>query len=298
MRYSTPLRYPGGKSKLANFIKLVLIKNKLLDGHYAEPYAGGAGIAFHLLLDSYVKHIHINDLNASVYAFWHSVVQDTENLCRLIRDTPVTIKSWKKQKSIQDDTKNHSTLEIGFSTFFLNRTNRSGIINGGIIGGKEQNSYWTLDARFNKQALISRIEKISNQKENITLYNQDAAQFIVKTIPSLPTKSLIYLDPPYYVKGRGLYQNYYGHNEHVAIAKLVSSKIKRYWIVSYDDAPEIRKMYTGYRKIGYKLSYSTAERYKGSEIMFFCEDLIIPKVDNPAKLNKPNNFATNSQLKI
>jgi len=226
------------------------------------------------------------------------VVWNPENLCRLIRDTPVTIKSWKQQKAIQEDSKNHSKLEVGFSTFFLNRTNRSGIINGGVIGGKQQDSDWTLDARFNKLDLITRIEKISEQKEKISLYNQDAAQFIAKTIPSLPTKSLIYLDPPYYIKGRGLYQNYYGHDAHVAIAKLVSTKIKRYWIVSYDDTPEIRKMYKGYRKIIYKLSYSAAERYKGLEIMFFCNDLIIPKVANPAKLEKPNNISTKPQAKM
>ena len=289
MRYSTPLRYPGGKSKLAKFIKLVLIKNELLDGHYAEPYAGGAGIAFHLLLDGYVKHIHINDLNKSVHAFWHSAIQDTENLCRLIQGTSVTMKSWRQQKAIQDDSKNHSLLELGFSTFFLNRTNRSGIINGGVIGGKEQSGDWLLDARFNKQTLIARIEKISKQKEHITLYNQDAAQFMANVIPTLPKKSLIYLDPPYYVKGRGLYQNYYGHNEHVAIAKLVTTKIKQNWIVSYDDTPEIRKLYQGHRKIIYKLSYSATDRYKGSEIMFFCNDLIVPKVNNPAKLEAIHN---------
>lgn len=282
MRYTTPLRYPGGKSKLANFIKLVFEINDLMGGQYAEPYAGGAGIAFHLLFSGYASHVYINDLDKSVYAFWHLILEDTDSICRLIYDTPVTMNSWRKQKAVQEHPNNYSALDLGFSTFFLNRTNRSGIISGGVIGGKAQSGDWTLDARYNKPALIARIEKISRHKDKITLYNQDAAKFITRVAPKLPKKSLIYLDPPYYIKGSGLYENHYQHDDHVAISKIIAT-IKQEWIVSYDDTPEIRKMYQGYRRLPYKLSYSAADRYKGSEIMFFCNGLSIPVVENPAK---------------
>jgi DNA adenine methylase len=282
-RYSTPLRYPGGKSKLAKFIKLVILQNELLGGDYVEPYAGGAGVALHLLFDGYVKHIHINDLNKSIYAFWYSAIHDTENLCRLIQKTSVTMKNWTHQKSIQEDTKSHSLLELGFSTFFLNRTNRSGILSGGVIGGKEQSGDWSLDARFNKHALIARIEKVSEQRENISLYNQDAAHFINNIIPTTPKKTLVYLDPPYYVKGGELYQNYYGHSEHAMIAKLIAKKIKRKWIVSYDNVKEVRELYNEFRRMTYQLSYSAANRYKGSEVMFFSDSLTIPSIKNPVR---------------
>ncbi len=280
MRYVTPLRYPGGKSKLANFMKLVFGANNLIGSHYIEPYAGGASVAFHLLFHDFATHIHINDLSRSVYAFWWSVLEDTDNLCRLICDTPVTMKSWHRQKAIQENSAVYSTLELGFSTFFLNRTNRSGIITGGVIGGKKQDGDWSLDARYNGPALISRIEKIAQYKDQITLYNQDAAEFITKIIPKLPEKSLIYLDPPYYSKGRRLYENHYRCDDHVAIANCVA-RIKQKWIVSYDDTPEVRKLYPGYSKLPYKLSYSANDRHKGSEIMFFCDGLVIPTVENP-----------------
>jgi len=288
MRYTTPLRYPGGKSRLTNFIKLVFRENNLLDGHYVEPYAGGASIAFSLLFYGYVSHIHINDLNKSVYAFWHSALYDIENLSRLICDTPVTMESWRQQKSIQENLSQHSVLEIGFSIFFLNRTNRSGIIQGGVIGGQKQNGKWKLDARYNKQDLIARIEKVERFRKQINLHNQDAAKFLFKIAPKLPANSLIYLDPPYYVKGHGLYENHYQHEDHVVVSKLVTRSVKQRWIVTYDNVPEIRRLYKGYRKLCYRLSYSAADRYEGSEVMFFSNKLIIPNVHSPTNKYCPS----------
>ena len=264
-------------------MRLVFEENSLISGHYIEPYAGGAGIAFHLLFTGYASHIHINDLNKSIYSFWHVVLHDTDNICRLIHDTPVNIDNWFRQKYIQSCPEQHSMLELGFSTFFLNRTNRSGIISGGVIGGKLQQGPWKLDARYNKTDLISRIEKISRFSSHISVYNLDAAEFIIVIIPTLPTQSIIYLDPPYYNKGRNLYENHYGHDDHIEVSSLLCRVIQK-WIVSYDDTPEIRAMYQRYRNIPYKLSYSAAEHYSGAEIMFFSDNLLIPTTDNPVKV--------------
>ncbi|SBV91452.1 D12 class N6 adenine-specific DNA methyltransferase [uncultured Desulfovibrio sp.] len=281
MQFSTPLRYPGGKGKLTEFLKYVVSGNNLIGCDYVEPYAGGAGIAINLLLHGYARHIHLNDLNASVYSFWHSVVHYPDELCRLICDTPVTMDEWHKQKSIQANHQNHSQLEIGFSTFFLNRTNRSGIIWGGVIGGKKQTGEWKIDARFNKDNLINRIERIALYSNAISIYNEDAVKFITKKIPSLPRKTLVYLDPPYYVKGKGLYENHYIHDDHLKIAQIVATKLKRPWIVSYDHAPEIVDMYPNFKSIVYGINYSAQDRYKGAEIMFFSDRLEVPDVENP-----------------
>lgn len=285
MRFNTPLRYPGGKGKLTPFLKLVFEQNGLLGGHYVEPYAGGAGVALNLLIDDYASSIHLNDLNTSVFAFWHSVLNESELLCQRISDTEITMDEWYKQKAILSDHSNHSLIDIGFSTFFLNRTNRSGILLAGVIGGKGQEGEWKLDARFNKVDLIGRIEKIALLRDQIHLYNLDAGDLINKVLPSLPSKTLVYLDPPYYVKGKGLYQNHYQHDDHVAIANLVKEKIKQPWIVSYDHTTEIDDMYTGLSNITYGINYSLQNRYKGAEVMFFSDRLIVPDVQNPAKLD-------------
>lgn len=284
MKFNTPLRYPGGKGKLTDFLKMIFEQNDLLDGHYVEPYAGGAGIALNLLTHSYASCIHLNDLNPAVFGFWHSVINQPEALCKAIRDVKVTMEEWHRQKAILNTPANHSQLEVGFSTFFLNRTNRSGIIWGGVIGGKNQDGAWKLDARFNKDDLIRRIEKIALYRSRIRLYNLDAAELIKTVLPTLPNKTLVYLDPPYYVKGRGLYENHYLHDDHVSIANLVKKHITHPWVVSYDHTPEIIEMYKGCPTITYGINYSAQDRYKGAEAMFFSKKLIVPDVKNPANL--------------
>lgn len=281
---STPLRYPGGKGKLTNFIRLVFEENNLLDGHYAEPYAGGAGVGINLLMLEYASCVHLNDLDPSVFAFWHSVLNSSDELCKRIRDVKLDMTEWAKQKAVQRQPENHSLLELGFSTFFLNRTNRSGILNGGVIGGNSQTGEWKIDARFNKVDLCRRIEKIALYRSRIRIYNLDAADMITGVLPSLPQKSLVYLDPPYYDKADRLYKNFYKHDDHVAIAKLVKTKIKIPWIVSYDHMPEIVEMYDGFPKISYGMNYSASSYYEGSEVMFFSKKLKIPDTENPAKL--------------
>ena len=282
MNSNTPLRYPGGKGRLTDFIKLVFEQNSLLDGHYIEPYAGGAGIAVNLLLLEYASTIHLNDIDKSIFAFWHSVLNSTNDLCKMICDVRVNMTEWRRQKAIQRDRNNRGLLELGFSTFFLNRTNRSGIITGGVIGGKNQDGPWKLDARFTKKELCRRIEKIAFYRSRIRLYNLDATALITDVLPSLPEKSLVYLDPPYYFKANDLYQNHYTHDDHVAIAKLVKTKIKVPWIVSYDNTPEVTTLYRSFPSITYGMSYSAGDQHKGSEAMFFRRKMIIPDVENPS----------------
>lgn len=284
MKFNTPLRYPGGKGKLTGFIKMIFEQNELLDGHYVEPYAGGAGIALNLLTHGYASCIHLNDLNPAIYAFWHSVINQPEALCKTIHDVEVTMEEWHRQRAILNSPANHSPLEVGFSTFFLNRTNRSGILWGGVIGGKKQDGTWKLNARFNKYDLIRRIEWIALYRSRIRLYNLDAAELIKTALPTLPSKTLIYLDPPYYVKGRWLYEDHYSHNDHAEIAKLVRKHINHHWIVSYDNAPEINEMYKGCPTITYDINYSARDCYKGSEAMFFSKKLVVPDVKNPANI--------------
>lgn len=282
MTFFSPLRYPGGKKRLSNYIKLIFQLNNLMDGIYAEPYAGGSGVALSLLFSEYAKEIYINDISDSIYAFWFSVLHHTDELCALIKETEINIDEWNKQKEIQgkDDI---SILERGFSTFYLNRTNRSGIILGGVIGGIAQSGVYKLDARFNKENLIKRIQRISRFRSRIHLYNKDAQQFITKISSELSDKALIYFDPPYYIKGKGLYEDYYEHEDHLRLSKFISM-LNFNWIISYDNSQIIKDFYDDFRCVTYNLSYSVSERYKGTEIMFFSNNLQIPSVQNPSRI--------------
>ena len=279
LRYFTPLRYPGGKGKLAAYIKRLMKVNGLLDGEYVEPYAGGAGIALELLFHEYVASIRINDVSRPVHAFWKAVLNHTDELCKLVIDTPLTVRVWDKQRRILENAADHDDLALGFATFFLNRTNRSGILNGGIIGGRDQTGPWKIDARYNAHELAYRIESIARMKGRIHLTRQDALRFLKSGVIRWPEKTLIYLDPPYYVKGRDLYYDFYKPQDHAHVADFVMTSIKQQrWIVSYDNAPAIRELYKGSPHIVYDIGYSARSSRLGSEVMFFGDGLKVPSI--------------------
>jgi DNA adenine methylase len=269
---------------LANFMRLVVERNGLLDGHYVEPYAGGAAVAWSLLLAEYVRHVHINDIDPALYAFWAAVLDHTDELCRRIRDCRISIAAWRRHRNVLARPTEHSLLELGFATFFLNRTNRSGIIRGGVIGGKGQTGRWKIDARFNKSDLIKRIQRIARYRRRITVTRMDGADFLRSVVPTLPQKTLTYLDPPYYVKGEGLYEHHYRHDDHALIATMVREMHQRAWLVSYDAVPQVLDLYRGLRRQQYDLAYSAQDRYAGSEVIFYSPSLTVPKVENPSKV--------------
>ncbi|WP_065499784.1 DNA adenine methylase [Burkholderia stabilis] len=277
--YFTPLRYPGGKGKVSAFVKAIFRANGIVGGTYVEPYAGGAGVAMELVIHEFAERVFINDIDRSVWAFWHSVLHETTALCDLIADTPVTIDTWHAQKEVQRNAARADALALGFSTFFLNRCNRSGILNAGVIGGYAQKGAWKLDARFNKDDLVKRIQLIGRHRERINLSRMDAVAFLQRLAIDLDDDSFIYLDPPYYEKGGDLYEHHYQHEDHAQVARAVMDLPEHVrWMVSYDDHDAIHEMYHGLQTIRYTLSYTAQARCRGREAIFFCPQLRIPEL--------------------
>lgn len=275
--FHTPLRYPGGKGKFAPFIESIIDINGLAGGHYLEIYAGGAAVALNLLFKDYVSDIHINDLDPAVAAFWWAAVNHTEEMIERTQNVQITMENWYKYKAIMETEANVNWLERGFATFFMNRCNRSGILKGGVIGGKDQAGIWKLDARFKKENLIPRFKKIQQYREHIHVYCEDANALLQRCQEFLPVeRSLIYLDPPYYVKGQGLYRNFYEHEDHVQIKETLD-RLQTPWVVSYDDVIEIRRIYKGSERQKHVLNYTAQEKKVGNEILFFSPGMKIPK---------------------
>lgn len=267
--FVSPLRYPGGKGRLGPWIASLLKANDLDGGCYVEPYAGGAGVAMYLLLRKHVRRIVINDADPAVYAFWNTIVQEPDALINEIQTRAPTMKTREFAKDVLANMGEHSEPEIAFATFFLNRTSRSGILKGGVIGGKEQSGKYKLDARYNRPDLISRIQAIAAHRKHIQVHGLDAIAFLAKVGKRLPKKTLIYLDPPYYVKGSQLYRNCYEHEDHIDVAT-VARGLTHPTLITYDDAPEIRKIYKGMKSTLLSLHYSThTERPLTSEVMFY-----------------------------
>jgi DNA adenine methylase len=274
-RYNTPLRYPGGKQKLTPFVREVIVENDLLGGHYAEPYAGGAGVAIELLLSGVVSHIHLNDACERVYAFWRSVMRQPDRLCSLIAGASLTVDEWLRQREIYRSPSQHDQLTVGFSTFYLNRCNRSGILSGGLIGGLEQTGKWKIDARFTRNELIRRVEAIAARRKDITVRNLDAELYIAEYLPHLPANTLVYFDPPYFRKADRLYDNHYAPTDHQRIASAIQY-VELPWMVSYDSAPEIARYYAKRRKFRYDLQYNAKDAYKGEELIIFSDQVQVP----------------------
>lgn len=266
----SPLRYPGGKNCIFPFVAKLFYENDMVGASYAEPYAGGSGLALRLLFEGYVNHVYINDLDRSIYSFWTSILSRPVEFCEWLMGVEVSIDSWHKYKEIQQCSETVDSFELAKSTFFLNRTNVSGVIKGGIIGGREQKGKYKIDARFNKIDLCERIRKIAEMCDHITVSNKDGLEFI-NQMNRLRKEVFIYLDPPYYQKGADLYMNFYAAEDHRKLSQHVR-KMKKRWMVSYDHHDFILNLYSNSNKISYSLSQSASNRV-GEEILVFSNGL-------------------------
>jgi len=277
----SPLRYPGGKGKLAKFMIELIRENGLSDGTYIEPYAGGAAIAWELLLKGIMRRVEINDVSAPVHAFWDAALNRTDDFCRKIAKVPVTVEEWDRAKAIYAAPDQHDTLDLGFAFFFLNRTNRSGVLNGGIIGGRAQTGNYKIDVRYNKADLIERITQIARLRSRISLTRLDAMDFIRDGQERWRSSALVYLDPPYWGAGQSLYLNAYKRDDHAEVASSVLDLKVENWIVSYDDVRPIHDLYGTTPKLQYSLNYSAHRKTRGAEVMFFSDGLVVPQMERP-----------------
>ena len=266
----SPLRYPGGKARLANFIGIVIQNLGIPNCTYVEPFAGGAGVALSLLLSNTVENIVINDYDKAIYSFWRAIKQEPTALIQKIWDTPITIDEWYKQKSIYQTSTAYS-LDLAFATLFLNRTNRSGILNAGPIGGYSQSGDWKLDVRFDKDAIVSKISTIAERKKNIIVYNKDIISLLRNYATDWGNNVFFYFDPPYYNKGQKLYKNFFTPYDHKRIHDVIVQEIASPWIITYDDVSEIEHLYDGFAIQRFDLTYSVANKGTASELIIFSD---------------------------
>lgn len=263
----SPLRYPGGKSKIYHKVRNLIEINGLSDRTYVEPFAGGFGIGIGLLCDEIVSTAILNDYDSHIYHFWYSVLYQTDDLLKRIADTPITLEEREKQKAIYKDCSSDS-ISDGFATFFLNRVNFSGIIMGGPLGGFAQSGEYKINCRFNKYEISNRIEKIAMMKDKIELFNCDASELITKCLQDKMRTSFFNIDPPYVKKGQQLYANYFKEIDHRNFEQIISNHLgETRWILTYDDCDLIREIYKEYYMQEYLIQHNAGNSVYGKEIV-------------------------------
>ena len=276
----SPLRYPGGKARLADFLIEVMKYNSLNMPHYVEPYAGGAGAALRLLFEEYVETIAINDADPRIRCFWQAVTKQNDAFLQLLDESIVTVEEWRRQREIYKKRDLRKVLELGFSTFFLNRTARSGIIhNGGPIGGYDQNGNYKIDARYNRAQLARRIHRIGAYADRIEVTGDDGLTLLKKLnrYRTRAKKTFVYLDPPYYVKSTDLYLNRFTNEQHTNLATYFRSRKNFPWVMTYDNVSEIRNLYSEFPQVCFNLSYSAYKRRQGQELLIYPRSLHVPQ---------------------
>lgn len=267
----SPLRYPGGKTQLADFVANLIEINEMTNITYIEPFAGGSGVSLQLLFDGIVDHIVINDYDKSIYSIWNAIINHTDRFIQLIRETPITIDEWHHQKNIYLANRTHmNSIEGGFATFFLNRTNVSGIISGGPIGGYKQKGKYKIDCRFNKNSLIDKVQAIADRHNDITLYRKDANKLVdIIQQEYNPDSTFIFFDPPYFTQGQNLYLSFISKKEHTRMKRSIDKLNNFYWILTYDTAPQISEIYVdASQRYEYELLYSANKKIKATEFLF------------------------------
>lgn len=268
-------------------VSRIIRLNKLQFGHYAEPYAGGCGLALGLLYGGCVSDIHINDIDRGIWAFWNAVLNQTDEFIDLMNRTPITLEEWKRRREMQRNQRGLSQLEIAFTTFFLNRTNRSGIIkNAGVIGGLSQSGKYTIDCRFTKSELERRIRRVRKYRDHIHLHRKDALGFLRHVERNLPERTFLCIDPPYFNKGSTLYTSFYQPDDHETVARKILS-LDQPWIITYDRCAEISALYKARRQFEISLNYSAQVKRVGSELLIPSKGLKLPEALRESQVHRP-----------
>lgn len=271
--FLSPLRYPGGKGRIAPFVAQLLEAQPRRPSVYVEPFAGGAGVALRLLHDEYVDEVVLNDLDAGIAAFWRSVFNQPIELIELVKSCTPSLDEWHRQRAVYVDTAG-SDLELGFATLFLNRTNRSGILTARPIGGLRQSSKWSLDARWNPEQLAARIQRSARYSTRVTICEDDGIAVTTRHLRAADT--FVYADPPYIAKADGLYLDTLGPDDHKRLAATLRAADR--WLLTYDAHPEVLELYQGLRCAVFGIKHTAAVQHIGREYAVFPDSLVVPSL--------------------
>ena len=275
--YLSPLRYPGGKARVAPYLARLIRRQGARPSIYAEPFAGGAGAALRLLADEVVRTIRLNDLSPGIAAFWRSVFLETEELATRIERAKVDIRHWHSAREVFHSPEGQTDVDLGFATFYLNRCNRSGILDARPIGGLDQGGKWKIDARFNRADLAARVRFLGQYRRRVQVTQLDARVF-VRELEPLGMDVFFYVDPPYLAQGDDLYLDSLSYDDHKELAaQLKASSLL--WLLTYDVSEAVTKeLYPGLRTAQFNIAHTAQRQHLGAELAVFAPALDVGSI--------------------
>jgi DNA adenine methylase len=240
------MRYPGGKAKIKKIILSHLKERYNPSLSYIEPFFGGGSIGLNFLKEIKPRHIWINDADYGLWCLWMSVINKPEIMKKKVMEfTPSvdafyefrdTLLAPKPILCLWDDI-----CEYGFKKLALHQISYSGLgtKSGGPLGGKEQKSKYKINSRWSAANICKKINRIFDLFSGIDLdcTNTDFEHLLNSE------DALIFLDPPYYEVGNSLYQCGFTIEDHVRLSNILMKTSNR-WVLTYDDHPEIRNLYS------------------------------------------------------
>lgn len=283
-RYLSPLRYPGGKARVAPYLAALIRQQPKRPTVYAEPFAGGAGAALRLLVDEVVRTVRLNDLSPCIAAFWRCVFFDTEAFAKRIENASVNVERWHEARAVFASPTQQTDAELGFATFYLNRCNRSGILNARPIGGLDQSGDWKIDARFNRADLAARVRHLGQYRRRVQVTQLDAREFLSLLEP-MAGDVFAYVDPPYIVQGEELYLDSLSYDDHRELA----AQLRRThlpWLLTYDVSERVtEELYSGLRTAEFNISHTAQHQHVGRELAVFGPTLNVDGIELLAGAN-------------
>lgn len=212
----SPLRYPGGKSKLIDYILTQLDPDQLR--MVISPFTGGGSVELALLESGLTKHLVLNDKDPDVYNFWNVSLNQTDELIQLIQTRPLTVSLYETAHQYMTDKKpfNGSNIEKAFLFLINNRCSFSGIYNAGRMGGKK-GSLGDLSARYNPNTLVkqlTRLNKLNNDPSTKIEVRNDSYENIIEEYAWLGNNTF-FIDPPYITEqAKSIYKHAFDDTEH------------------------------------------------------------------------------------
>ena len=277
----TPLRYPGGKTWLLDYVKAFARFHKLSSTTIVEPYGGSASISVGLIRSQLVTDATVCERDPLIVAFWNVAIHRNEELIEYLSSLEINMETWYGLRRYLDLEKTNlqNELEAAGAFLFFNRTNYSGIIKGGPLGGKKQLSKYKLNCRFNKGRIADKIRSLKALEDKLKIIQIDGLEYMKNHALQSPDNVFFYVDPPYYGAGKDLYRFYFTDFDHQQLsAFLTGTEIP--WLLSYDDAEFIRNLYQKKSNLPVYTDYQSGHLRRGVKELLISNYVIPPASPN------------------